>query len=135
MEIFTSFVSSVLQTPAALQRTVGGNANFSCSHKVSEVFYLYWYRQRQHGEPLICIGYLYSTNINIESSFQHRFTLRGDSTKHSYLEIHDLSREDRGEYFCAIRQHNDINSLSADTKPPTLKLCTFSFNKLNPVTQ
>ncbi|CAL8289145.1 unnamed protein product [Gadus morhua 'NCC'] len=57
----------------------GETVTLTCSHDDDAVFYLFWYRLRKFGEPLVLVGYVYAEIINTEPQFEHRFVLSGNA--------------------------------------------------------
>ncbi|CAL8297310.1 unnamed protein product [Arctogadus glacialis] len=96
----------------------GETVTLTCSHDDDAVFYLFWYRLRKFGEPLVLVGYVYAEIINTEPQFEHRFVLNGNAKRQINLMIGNLSVEDSGVYYCCSKLHDGAKCPLPCTKTP-----------------
>uniref|UniRef100_A0A3B5LC14 Ig-like domain-containing protein n=1 Tax=Xiphophorus couchianus TaxID=32473 RepID=A0A3B5LC14_9TELE len=97
-------------------------ATISCSHSISGYYVILWYQKPIGGSALKLIGYIANTSPTLEKEFEDRFTISGDGSKESELEVQELQPEDSSMYYCAaISQHSDENK-RCELKPTGCRL-------------
>uniref|UniRef100_A0A3B5M1I4 Ig-like domain-containing protein n=1 Tax=Xiphophorus couchianus TaxID=32473 RepID=A0A3B5M1I4_9TELE len=98
LPVLTSCRKSIPQSPATI----------SCSHSISGYYVILWYQKPIGGSALKLIGYIANTSPTLEKEFEDRFTISGDGSKESELEVQELQPEDSSMYYCAaISQHKE----------------------------
>ena len=112
-----AFPAGPSQTRSAVG-SAGQTVTLTCSHQDDAVFYLFWYRLRTFGEPLVLIGYVYSEIITTEPQFKPRFVIDGNAKRQTNVIIGNLSVEDSGVYYCCSQRHDGAKCPLPYTKTP-----------------
>lgn len=106
------------QSANLLIRT-GKEAQLECYHGDDNYPYMYWYQHRQAAggrRVMELIGWLQYDSPNLQTNFESRFSLKGQSKGKAWLEISDTNQTDSAEYFCAASQHSASNHLASSQK-------------------
>uniref|UniRef100_A0A8P4KKD0 Ig-like domain-containing protein n=1 Tax=Dicentrarchus labrax TaxID=13489 RepID=A0A8P4KKD0_DICLA len=85
----------------------------NCSHSITYYDNILWYKQQQGALKLL--GYLNGKFLNLEDSVKGKISFDGEGNKHSSFTISDLTLNDSGVYFCAVRE--------SDTFSPSFTCC------------
>uniref|UniRef100_A0A3B5M1W6 Ig-like domain-containing protein n=1 Tax=Xiphophorus couchianus TaxID=32473 RepID=A0A3B5M1W6_9TELE len=112
-----SLSKDVHQDPPSTLSSPQSPATISCSHSISGYYVILWYQKPIGGSALKLIGYIANTSPTLEKEFEDRFTISGDGSKESELEVQELQPEDSSMYYCAASKHSDSVCVSLLQKP------------------
>uniref|UniRef100_A0A3Q2FZ71 Ig-like domain-containing protein n=1 Tax=Cyprinodon variegatus TaxID=28743 RepID=A0A3Q2FZ71_CYPVA len=99
--------NKVKQNPAEiLKSTSDKEAEMSCSHSITYYDRILWYKQTARDIQLL--GYMYEGTETLESGVNVKIkgNANKDGSKHSTLNIGNLSEDDSAVYFCAASRHS-----------------------------
>lgn len=83
-----------------------------------------WYQQRDHGQPVVFIGYEYGTKAQIYGGqFEEQFKMKRENSLTGILTVLSANLSHSAVYFCAITDHSDVVGGLSFTKTPQ---CMFS---------
>uniref|UniRef100_A0A8C9VBR7 Immunoglobulin V-set domain-containing protein n=1 Tax=Scleropages formosus TaxID=113540 RepID=A0A8C9VBR7_SCLFO len=95
-----SLSKNVDQFPSAEVRRSNESVQFKCQHKITGYYMTLWYQQKEN-TGLNLIGYISYRNPDIEELYKERFSISGDGSGETFLDITRLRAEDTAVYFCA----------------------------------
>uniref|UniRef100_A0A3B5MAL3 Ig-like domain-containing protein n=1 Tax=Xiphophorus couchianus TaxID=32473 RepID=A0A3B5MAL3_9TELE len=95
----------------SLPQIVKENAQvqIQCSHEDKTRPFMLWYQQRDHGQPVVFIGYEYGTKAQIYGGqFEEQFKMKRENSLTGILTVLSANLSHSAVYFCAITDHSDV---------------------------
>lgn len=98
----------VNQSPSAVIRKAGADAQLVCTHKKTDYRVMLWYQRSPNNKALKLVGYVDFSSITHENAYKKHFNITGDlsgnTEKNSSLFITDLKASEHSAlYYCAAR--------------------------------
>uniref|UniRef100_A0A3B3Y973 Immunoglobulin domain-containing protein n=1 Tax=Poecilia mexicana TaxID=48701 RepID=A0A3B3Y973_9TELE len=121
--------STVLVCNSRIQQSLpqivkeNSQVQIQCSHEDKTRPFMLWYQQRDHGQPVIFIGYEYGTKAQIYGGpFEEQFKMKRENSLTGILTVLSANPSHSAVYFCAITDHSDVVGGLSFTKTPQCML-------------